>query len=175
MAEHRMYLPLASAVTMVAVSAFEIGKRLFHRQQGVVLGWVVSGSVAMAFTFLTDQRNHDYQSEATIWQDTVEKCPINPRAQNNLGLALVQLGRVRDAVGHYEQALRIRPDFAEAHCNLGVALENLGRAPEAIQHYEQALRIKPDLAEAHNNLGAVLARAGMLQQAIEHYEQALRI
>jgi tetratricopeptide (TPR) repeat protein len=129
----------------------------------------------MAFTFLTDQRNHDYQSEATIWQDTVEKCPINPRAQNNLGLALVQLGRVRDAVGHYEQALRIRPDFAEAHCNLGVALENLGRAPEAIQHYEQALRIKPDLAEAHNNLGAVLARAGMLQQAIEHYEQALRI
>ena len=61
-----------------------------------------------------------------------------------------QTGRVQEAIQHYEQALRINPDYAVAHYNLGVALEQAGRMPEAIQHYEQALRIKPDFVEAQN-------------------------
>ena len=61
---------------------------------------------------------------------------------------------------HYEQALRIKPDYAEAHNNLGIALAQTGKIEEAIAHYEQALRIKPDYAEAHNNLGIALAQTG---------------
>ena len=60
---------------------------------------------------------------------------------------------MQEAIGHYEQALRIKPDYAEAHNNLGIALVQAGRMQEAIGHYEQALRIKPDYAEAHYNLG----------------------
>ena len=64
----------------------------------------------------------------------------------------MRLGRVPEAMAHWEQALRLKPDFAEAHYNLGVALEEAGRAQEAIGHYEQALRIKPDFAEAQKEL-----------------------
>jgi tetratricopeptide (TPR) repeat protein len=69
----------------------------------------------------------------------------------------VQAGRVQDGIGHYEQALRIQPDYAEAHNNLGVALLQLGRSQEAIAHFEQALRIKPDFAEAKTNLATARA------------------
>jgi tetratricopeptide (TPR) repeat protein len=175
MAEHRMYLPLAAVVTLTVIGAFEIGKRLFHKQQGIVLGCVAGGFVAVLLTFRTIQRNRDYDSALTIWQDTVEKCPNNPRAHNGLGLALMQTGKVREAIGQYEQALRLKPDSAEAHNNLGIALEQAGRAQEATEQYEQALRINPDYPDARNNLGIALMGQGRLQEAIGHYEQALRI
>jgi tetratricopeptide (TPR) repeat protein len=94
---------------------------------------------------------------------------------NNIGAALGQAGRVQEAIGHFGQALRIKPDFAGAHNNLGSALWLAGRVQEAIEHYEQALRINPDLAEAHNNLGVALAQTGRVQEAIGHFEQALRL
>jgi tetratricopeptide (TPR) repeat protein len=175
MAEHRMYLPLAAVVTIAVVGAFALGKRLFNKQQGVVLGCMAGGFVAVLLAFLTIQRNRDYYSALTIWQDTVDKRPDNPRALNNLGNALVQLGRRQEAMGHYEQALRIQPDYAETHNNLGNTLFRLGRTQEAIGHYEQALRINPDLAKAHNNLGNALLQSGKVQEAISHYEQALQI
>jgi tetratricopeptide (TPR) repeat protein len=174
MAEHRMYLPLAAVVTIAVVGAFALGKRLFNKQQGVVLGCMAGGFVAVLLAFLTIQRNRDYYSALTIWQDTVDKRPDNPRAHDSLGTVLFQAGKVQEAIGHYEQTLRIDPDYAEAHYNLGNALARTDKIGEAIAHYEQALRLKPDYAEAHYNVGVVLMGQGRLQEAIGHYEQALQ-
>ena len=44
-----------------------------------------------------------------------------PEAENNLGLALAKLGRIREALPHFEAALRLRPDYPEARQNHGVA------------------------------------------------------
>ena len=95
--------------------------------------------------------------------------------QYNLGVALVQTGRVDEATGHFEQALRIMPDYVTAHYNLGLALVQLGRLPEAVEQYEQALRIKPDYVSAHYNLGLALVQLGRLPEAMGHWEQALRL
>jgi tetratricopeptide (TPR) repeat protein len=103
---------------------------------------------------------------------SVERCA---EAHYNLGVALRQAGRIEEAIGHYEQAVRLQPDYAMAHINLGVDLYQLGRVEEAIGQYEQALRAKPDSFEAHNNLGNALRKLGRPQEAIGHYEQALRI
>jgi tetratricopeptide (TPR) repeat protein len=70
----------------------------------------------------------------------------------------MQDGKLEDAVRHYEEALRFKPDFAEAHCNLGIALGRAGRIPEAIEHFEQALRLKPDFTEAQKALVRLQAR-----------------
>jgi tetratricopeptide (TPR) repeat protein len=172
-AERRMYLPLAAVVTMVVVGAYTLGKRLFKAQQGVVLGCLAGGLVVALLTLLTIQRNRDYISEFTIWQDTVAKRPNNSRSHYNLGLALKNTGRIQEAIEQYLQAVRIKPDFAEAHNNLGIALERADRIPEAIEHLQQALRIKPDYVEANNNLGNALMREGKNQDAIGHYEQVL--
>jgi len=95
--------------------------------------------------------------------------------KNNLGVALDEEGKIQEAIVQYEQALRIRSDYADAHNNLGVALRQTGKIQEAIRQYEQALRINPEMADVHNNLGFALARLGRVKEAIEHYETALRI
>ena len=88
----------------------------------------------------------------------------------NLGVAYGKLGRWQDAVEAYKQAIRIKPDFAEAHCNLGVAYGELGRSQDAIESYKQAIRIKPDYAEAHYNLGVTYFMTGDKGSALEEYE-----
>jgi tetratricopeptide (TPR) repeat protein len=70
----------------------------------------------------------------------------------NLGNALFTQGKGPEAMAHYKEALRLKPDSAEAHTYLGLALEQMGRTPEAIQHYEQALKLRPHFAPAKNAL-----------------------
>ena len=101
--------------------------------------------------------------------------PISPRRTTTLGSPWSGWAGCDDAITHYEQALRLKPDYAETHNNLGIDLAQAGKIEEAIAHFEQALRIKPDYAEAHYNLGNALAQVGRVPEAILHYEQALRI
>jgi tetratricopeptide (TPR) repeat protein len=175
--EHRMYLPLAAVVTVVSVGGFELERDLLSRrpQRQRILGGTVSAALVLLLSMLTMQRNRDYRSELVLWQDTIAKSPNNPRAYNGVGLALAQASRVQEAIGPYEQALRIRSDYAEAHNNLGNALFQLGRETEAAEHYKQALQIKPGFAEAYYNLGGTLARLGRMAEAIGCFEQAARL
>ncbi len=96
-------------------------------------------------------------------------------AHFGLGLTLKQRGRPSEAIGEYEQALRIAPDFVDAHLNLGAALMQTGRLPEAVAHFQQALRIVPDFAFAHFNLAIALDMQGDAAQAATHYAEAIRL
>ena len=68
--------------------------------------------------------------------------PISPRRTPIWEWLWRKRERSQEAIPHYEQALRIHPDYAEAHTDLGAALAQTGRIEEAILHYEQALRIQ---------------------------------
>ena len=81
-----------------------------------------------------------------------------------MGLALQD--RWPEAVEAFRQAVRLRPDFVEAHNNLGFALATLGKSPEAIKAYQQAIKIKPDYATAHYNLGFTYEAVGKLPEAV---------
>jgi len=170
-ADHWQYYSIVGVMVLPAVGAVALGTRLCRGQQ--VIG-PVAGVVVIVLGALSWQRCLVFRTEETLFRDNLLYNPLAWVAQNNLGIALARLGKLQEAVGHWEQVLRIKPDYAEAHCNLGTALEQTGKIEEAIAHYEQALRIKPDFADAHNNLGLALSRIGKIQEAIGHYEQALR-
>src|SRR5262249_20516254 len=61
-------------------------------------------------------------------------------------LAVVQtrLGRLKDALASYDQALAMRPDDAAALSNRGLALHELKRFDEALASYDRALALRPD-------------------------------
>ena len=69
-----------------------------------------------------------------------------------MGNALARQGKIKAAIGHYRKALRINPDFADAHYNLANALVSQGNLEDAISHFSEALKIKPDFPQARLNL-----------------------
>jgi tetratricopeptide (TPR) repeat protein len=172
-ADHFQYLACLGLISLAASTGTAICKRAGRR--GRDLGTVAAAIALLVLGASTWRQARIYQDLKTLWGDTLMKNPQCWLAHNNLGLVLESLGRVQEAIGHYEQALRIRPDYAEAHYNLGNTQAQVGRVPEAIGHYQQALRIKPDFSEAHCNLGNVLLQEGKVSDAIGHYEQAVRI
>ena len=75
----------------------------------------------------------------------------------------------------YREALRLRPDYAEAHNNLAVLLRACGSPGDAANHYQEALRSRPDYPEAHANYASLLVARGSRGGAAEHFEEALRL
>ena len=131
--------------------------------------WVTHNGLGSAL----QQRN---PSDAIpYYEQALRLKPNYADAHNNLGNALLELGRVPEAVVHFEKALRVAPNSARIHFNMGGALIRQGKRSEAIGQWEEALRINPDYAEAHNNLAAALMQTGKLPEAMEHFKQTLRI
>ncbi len=113
-------------------------------------------------TALKESEIEDYKKTAEYWF--------------YLGVAYSELGMDKEAIEAYKQAIRIKPDYADAHLFLGFAYSELGMDKEAIEAYKQAIRIKPDYAEAHFKLGWLsYGKLGMHKEAIEAYKQAIRI
>ena len=180
MAEHRMYLPLAAVAVLVVTGGYQLlafAAGHLHLQALSLRYTAVAavGLLVVTLGWLTLRRNEDYQSQISIWADTVAKRPQNAGAHYNLGLASAQEGRIEQAMTEFEQALRLKSNYADAYWNLGVSLEKVGRAQEAMGRYEQALRVKPNWAEGHYYVGMALTRLGRMSEAIAHYEQALQI
>jgi tetratricopeptide (TPR) repeat protein len=134
---------------------------------------VVAIAAVGVLAFLTWRQNERYRDEIALYQATLDKNPNSWIANYTLGFALVEKGRLEDAVEHFEKALQLKTDFPEAHNNLGAVLARTGRPGDAIEHFRQALRSRPDYVEARINLGAALVQTGRFPEAIRQYEQVL--
>lgn len=58
------------------------------------------------------------------------------------------------------EALRVNPDFGDAHFGLGNVLARQGEFKDAIEEYQTVLRIDPQHAGARRALDAALSRSG---------------
>src|SRR5207247_2972426 len=89
----------------------------------------------------------------------------------------------QEAIRTSKQAIRIKPDLAEAHHNLGMAYSKLGLYQEAVEASKQAVRFKPNYAEAHcilcvsylllGNRGSALQEYQVLKDLDEHFASML--
>ena len=67
-------------------------------------------------------------------------------------------GKLDESIGQFNEALRIKPDYADAHYGLGVALLRQGHVDESIGHFTEALRLKPDFSQARLSLDEAMRR-----------------
>src|SRR6266704_2143794 len=105
--------------------------------------------------------------------------PVNPTrrfpnsndatAHHELALVLESLKRPQDAFAHFQEAIRLRPDYADAHYNLGLLLVSAGRRSDAITEFKTVLRYNPNHAETHDALGAVLYESGRFADAVAEF------
>ena len=172
-ADHWQYVAIVAPIAGAVAAGVAICHRAYtpSRYVGVLAG----AAVLMVLGVATWRRSCVYETDETLWRDTLAKNPQSWLAHTNVGLALWEAGKAQEAFGHYQQALRLKPHYAPAHYNLGLIFWQRGEVQAAIGQWEQAVQSRPDFVHAHNNLGFALLRVGRVQEAVGHLEQALRI
>ena len=170
-ADHFQYLASLGLLALAAAG----GHRIWTR-----LGRSAAGPVALALVLalcglLTWRQGRVYADLETLWRDTLQKNAGAWIAHNNLANILKERGQLDQAIGHYRQALLLKPGSAQIHLNLADAHQARGESAAALRHYRRALKAKPDRVETHLKLGNALLGQNAIAEAIEHYRQALRL
>jgi tetratricopeptide (TPR) repeat protein len=81
----------------------------------------------------------------------------------------------RKAVKDLENAVKIDPDFAEAHADLGVAYSRLEMYPEAVSELQRAVELIPGEPILYANLAWVLFEMGQRAEAEGNVRRALQL
>jgi Flp pilus assembly protein TadD len=172
MGDRYTYVPLIGIFVIIAWGVPDLVARWHYKNIGLATIAASVLSVLMVITWLQVQY---WTNNFTLFEHALDVTDNNYVAHTNLGIALKNNGRTAEAIGHFTEVLRLRPDYVQAHDNLGNILVAQGKVDEAIYHYFEALRINPNHMKAHNNLGNVLVAQGKVDEAIFHYSEALRI
>jgi Flp pilus assembly protein TadD len=83
-------------------------------------------------------------------------------------------GHLHQAAKHFEQALEVKHDCAEAHMGLGQLLLREKKQQEGMTHLREAVQISPTNGEAHLYLGLALDQQGDGTGAVQHLRLASR-
>jgi tetratricopeptide (TPR) repeat protein len=106
---------------------------------------------------------------------------------SEIGLSYLDIGKVKVALGYFEQAREVGRSEGERHLEgagstgLGLAYADLGDVHRAIRCYEQALAIDREIGDRRGegadlgNLGNAYIALGDARRAIEFYERQLEI
>lgn len=126
-------------------------------------------------------RRQDPDSAITEYEKALALAPGDALLHFKLGLLHKYKGRWPEAREQFETAIRLAPDYAEAHRELGIAQNKLLKpdSPAGTPTGEQALRraveLNPRDFDAYSSLGGILRRVGKLDEALDRYETAAEI
>ncbi len=91
------------------------------------------------------------------------------------GLGALSRDDYNRAVGLFERAYEIDPDYAEAWYQAGFCYGMLGRHTEALKASRQAAKLRPDWAETFVNIGASSFALAQYKDAADAYRSATRL
>jgi len=150
MADRYFYLPLIGVLVLAIWGAEELTRR--WRYQVPALS--VAGGAAMVLCLaLTRQQIGYWRDSETLWGHALAVTENNALAHYNFGTFLDKKRQTDDAIGQYQEAIRLNPGYIEAHNGLGNTLLKKGEIDEAIHQFQEAIRLKPGFADVHYNLG----------------------
>lgn len=91
------------------------------------------------------------------------------------GLRFYKRHEFDHAIRQFEEAIRLFPDFKEAHSVLGNAYFRKGYYDRAFAAYRKVLELDPEDTTAHENIGVIYANQGDLERAIAEWKMVLKI
>jgi len=171
--DHLQYLAGMGPLVLAGAGMVKLANLVIPNRP--VLQSSLAAGLLIVLGIISWQRTSVYENDETLWNDTLAKNPNCWGGYNALGLALLNKGRVDEAITQLQKALQINPSYAQAHNNLGNAFLQKGQLEEAMAHYQKGLEINPNDAEAHSNLGIVLFRIGQVDKAMAEFQTALDI
>jgi Flp pilus assembly protein TadD len=182
MADRYTYIPLTGLFIITAWSVREVVLKFPVLK---IISAFVCVVILAALSLCSLVQLTYWKDSSVLFKHAIDVTNSNYIMHGNYGDLLKDAGRLDEAIGHYNQSLRIKPDYYKVYNNLGIALERKGKFEEAVNCFQKVIeltkdkRLKPNqpagFAEAHCNLATILGQQGQYEQAIEHFRVALTI
>ena len=186
-ADHFQYLSDISIIAFFCAGGTLIYRKISPQLKPLILGGTIL--LVGALTLYSWDRVRIYESEFTLWGDTLLKNPGAWQAHNHMGAVLyMQSNEYRrrsqndkanelliEATKHFAESCRLKPENPESHNNLGLGYVSLGHMEEGIKEYRRAIEIRNWEPSMHTNLANSLAQMGRLNEAIVEYNESIRL
>lgn len=172
MADRYHYIPSIGLFLAIVFGLAEL--TAFFRVGPVTVG-LISAIGLLLFGSLAGLQASRWRDSKTLFEHTLATTTNNLVVQYNLGHVLGQEKKYDEAVLHFEEALRIKPDFFDALVNMGVTRFEQGRPEEAVSYYQRALDVEPRSGKAHMQLGLALIQLKKDEDALQHFRTALEL
>jgi tetratricopeptide (TPR) repeat protein len=92
---------------------------------------------------------------------------------NDLGLVYAGRKQNNQAIAYFQRAMRLRPNYPDAHLNLGLVYDAMGKTSEAELQLRAAVALEPLSVQARNELGNFYLHAGRLQEALMQFQASV--
>jgi hypothetical protein len=174
MADRYAYIPLIGIFVAVVWGVAE-----FLDSRAISFGVRVSAAafVILVFSVATWRQIGYWRSNYDLWSHASRVTKHNLIAEDSLGLTLLEADQYNEALRHFQNARRIRPNDPTSHLNIGVILQQQGNIQGAIAEYEASILLNHDpmtLAIAYDNLGTIYQANGNYSEARESFIRALK-
>ena len=147
-ADRYTYVPQIGIFMMAAWGAAALAERQRVRR-GMVTAAAVAGVLACTVVART-QAGYWRDSVSLFTRATMQALNVDEyEAHLSLGTSLGNQGRVDEALRHFTDAVRLRPQSDAAHYGLGLALARSRRLDEAAREFAEAVRLNPANQAAH--------------------------
>jgi len=185
MNHHRTFFPYIGLVMAAAWAGFVFYKRLICRALPIAK-FAATAFLITVFSLHgwgTHQRNEVWDSGLSLWHDVSIKSPRNGRGLMNYGLALMEVGRLEEAIDYYEKALATSYGrHPYLYINLGIANNALGqrKASEPLQqkaeeYFKTALSLGPGYPQTYFRYAQWLHKHGRSGEALPLVTKALEL
>ena len=117
---------------------------------------------------------HDLVTALQHYSEVLAINPSLPAIHNNMAAVRMAQGDQEGAASSWEKAVKLKPDYAEAHYNLAVVLSERGEtsSSKAEEHCQLALEHRPEYVQAHHLMGNILASRQQAADATASYARA---
>jgi tetratricopeptide (TPR) repeat protein len=115
-------------------------------------------------------------SDATVSvRQLLHKVPAEAQKEFSKGRAASIKGDQPSALDHFQKAVKLDPQFADAFNGIGMTNAALGQLPQAADQFQKAIDLVPDHPGAAANLSIVLCKLKQYHEAGEMARRALKL
>jgi tetratricopeptide (TPR) repeat protein len=173
MADRYAYLPFIGLFIMVC---WGVGQ--WAGQRHVSLAWQRGAGVAvlLALAWAAHQQITYWEDNVTLWTRALLVTRNNWVAEDNLGGALMEQGKLDAAISHFRAAAAIYPGDPVSHLDIGFYEQEHKNLPQAMEQYQEVLKLTPSpklRAEAYNNLALIERDLGDYAAARDNFQRAV--
>ena len=170
MANRYAYLPFLGLFIMICWGVSEMA-----RERHLSLAWLAVPSVAvlLALAVVAHRQITYWNSDLDLWAHAVAVTRNNWVAEDNLGVALSERGRLDDALTHYRAAAAIFPLHPITYLYIGSYYQELGNTQAALEQYQKVLTLSDNAVAQYASLRLMaLANMASIYRFLGDYTRA---